>query len=478
MGIVEAEKTFPLFETKAAKGRLACRLFSFTIFIGICLIWVYRLTNIPTAGEKGRWVWIGMFVAELWFGFYWILTQPVRWNVVQYQPLKQRLSQRSSRRSAYYCQRKKVQLFSKLQSSYAVFILLEFLPIISSNFAAAMTSYVFVCTADPILEPPTLVISTVLSAMALNNPTEKLSVYLSDDGGSQLTFYALLEASRFSKHWIPFCKKFSVEPRSPEAFFTQNFDVQDTANAEEWLFVKKQYEDMKKRIEAVTDKGSVPKELKNRHEGFLEWNSNVTKKNHQPIVQIVIDGRDTNAMDSEGCRLPTLVYMAREKRSNWPHHFKAGATNALIRVSSEISNGEIILNLDCDMYANNADSIKEAFCFFMDEKRGHQIAYVEHPQKFNNITKNDLYGSFSTVTNKVELAGLSGFGAAMYCGTGCFFRRVSLSENKYSKECKGSWNSDTRKNDQRTVTELEDESKVVASCGSEKGTQWGTRYSK
>ncbi|XP_022716727.1 cellulose synthase-like protein E6 [Durio zibethinus] len=434
--VEEKDKALALFETKEAKGKLALRLFSSSIFVGICLIWVYRLTNIPRVGERGRWIWIGMLMAELGFGFYWILTQAVRWNVVHYYPLKQRLSQ-----------------------SYD-----DKLPGVD----------IFICTADPTLEPPTMVINTILSVMSLNYPTEKLSVYLSDDGGSQLAFYALLEASRFSKHWIPFCKKFNVEPRAPEAYFTRNFDAHDTAiDAQEWLSIKKQYEDMKKRIEAVTNKGSVPEELKNQHKGFCEWNSNVTKQNHQPIVQIVIDGRDRSAVDSDGCRLPTLVYMAREKRPDCPHHFKAGAMNALIRVSSEISNGEIILNLDCDMYANNADSIREDLCFFMDEKRGHQIAFVQLPQKFNNITKNDLYGNFSTVLNKVELAGVGGFGAALYCGTGCFHRRVSLCGSKYSDESKGLLNLETRKSDERTVVELEEASKVLASCGYEKGTQWG-----
>ncbi|XVE50865.1 hypothetical protein DITRI_Ditri01bG0198300 [Diplodiscus trichospermus] len=441
----EEKKSLAFFETKEAKGRLAFRLFSSSIFIGICLIWVYRLTNIPSVGERGRWVWIGMFIAELGFGFYWILTQAIRWNVVRYYPLKQNLSQSSD----------------------------DKLPGVD----------IFVCTADPKLEPPAMVVNTILSVMSLNYPTEKLSVYLSDDGGSQLTFYALLEASHFSKHWIPFCKKFNVEPRSPEVYLTQNFDASDFANAQvvyqgrpnvtDQFFLKKQYEDMKNRIEAVINKGSVPEELKNQHKGFLEWNSDVSKQNHQPIVQIVIDGRDTNAVDSDGCRLPTLLYMAREKRPNWPHHFKAGAMNALIRVSSEISNGAIILNLDCDMYANNEDSTKEDLCFFMDETRGHQIAYVQHPQKFNNITKNDLYANSSPAFYKVELPGIGGYGAALYCGTGCFHRRVSLCGSKYSKENKGLWNLETTRNDKRTVTELEEASKVLASCGYEEGTRWG-----
>ena len=97
---------------------------------------------------------------------------------------------------------------------------------------------IFVCTADPKIEPPTLVINTVLSVLSYNYPPEKLSIYLSDDGGSEFTFYALLEASQFSKHWIPFCKKFKVEPRSPPAYFVQNSNPQDTTFTQEWLAIK------------------------------------------------------------------------------------------------------------------------------------------------------------------------------------------------------------------------------------------------
>lgn len=78
---------------------------------------------------------------------------------------------------------------------------------------------IFVCTADPDIEPPIMVINTVLSVMSYDYPSEKMSVYLSDDAGSQITFYALLEASKFAKLWVPFCKKFLVEPRSPAAYF-------------------------------------------------------------------------------------------------------------------------------------------------------------------------------------------------------------------------------------------------------------------
>lgn len=95
---------------------------------------------------------------------------------------------------------------------------------------------IFVCTADPEREPPSMVVSTVLSVMSYNYPQEKLSVYLSDDGGSELTFYSLLEASEFAKRWIPFCKRFKVEPRSPEAYFAQNrHGFQHAAYGQEWV---------------------------------------------------------------------------------------------------------------------------------------------------------------------------------------------------------------------------------------------------
>ena len=43
---------------------------------------------------------------------------------------------------------------------------------------------VFICTTDPYKEPPIRLVSTALSIMAYDYPTEKISVYVSDDVGS------------------------------------------------------------------------------------------------------------------------------------------------------------------------------------------------------------------------------------------------------------------------------------------------------
>ncbi|GMY30577.1 cellulose synthase-like protein G3 isoform X2 [Fagus crenata] len=81
---------------------------------------------------------------------------------------------------------------------------------------------VFICTADLYKEPPMSLVSTVLSVMAYDYPTEKISVYVSDDGGSQLTLFACMEATKFASHWLPFCRKNNIVDRSPKAYFASN----------------------------------------------------------------------------------------------------------------------------------------------------------------------------------------------------------------------------------------------------------------
>ncbi|PON34232.1 Cellulose synthase [Parasponia andersonii] len=84
---------------------------------------------------------------------------------------------------------------------------------------------VFVCTADPYKEPPMNVVNTALSIMAFDYPEEKVSVYVSDDGGSALTLFAFMEAAKFAVHWLPFCRKNDVVERSPETYFSANHSL-------------------------------------------------------------------------------------------------------------------------------------------------------------------------------------------------------------------------------------------------------------
>ncbi|KAG8657788.1 hypothetical protein MANES_03G090316v8 [Manihot esculenta] len=431
-----SDKYMPLFETKRAKGRVLYRLFAGTLFTGICFIWAYRVGNIPKRGEDGRWVWIGLLGAELWFGFYWVLTQALRWNRVYRCIFKDRLSQRYGE---------------------------EDLPGVD----------IFVCTADSTVEPPIMVMNTVLSVMAYDYPAKKLSVYLSDDGGSKLTFYALLEASKFARHWIPYCKKFKVEHRSPAAYFASLSKSNHHGDTRNLADIKKLYEEMEDRIETATKLGRIPEEAYLKHRGFSQWDSYSSRHDHDTIIQILIDGKDPNATDVDGCALPTLVYLAREKRPQHPHHFKAGAMNALIRVSSNISNGQIILTLDCDMYSNNSLCIWDALCFFMDIEKSHDIAFVQFPQAFENTTKNDTYGGSLLVPYNVELHGMDGLGGPLYIGTCCFHRRDVLCGRKFTKGCKFQWKIDDDNKGRKSIQELEEETKPLASCTYEQNTEWG-----
>jgi len=83
---------------------------------------------------------------------------------------------------------------------------------------------IFVSTVDPLKEPPLVTANTVLSILAVDYPVDKVSCYVSDDGAAMLTFEALSETSEFARKWVPFCKKYEIEPRAPEWYFAQKID--------------------------------------------------------------------------------------------------------------------------------------------------------------------------------------------------------------------------------------------------------------
>lgn len=82
----------------------------------------------------------------------------------------------------------------------------------------------FVSTVDPLKEPPLITANTVLSILALDYPVDKVSCYVSDDGAAMLSFESLVETADFARKWVPFCKKYSIEPRAPEFYFSLKID--------------------------------------------------------------------------------------------------------------------------------------------------------------------------------------------------------------------------------------------------------------
>lgn len=68
-----------------------------------------------------------------------------------------------------------------------------------------------------------------------------------------------------------------------------------------------------------------------------------------------------------------------------------------VRVSAVLTNGPFLLNLDCDHYINNSKAIREAMCFMMDPNLGKYVCYVQFPQRFDGIDRNDRYANRNTV---------------------------------------------------------------------------------
>nr|KYP37076.1 Cellulose synthase A catalytic subunit 7 [UDP-forming] [Cajanus cajan] len=281
---------------------------------------------------------------------------------------------------------------------------------------------IFVTTADPMKEPPLVTANTVLSILALDYPADKISCYVSDDGASMLTFEALQETADFSRKWVPFCKKFSVEPRAPEKYFSEKIDfLKDKLQStyvKERRTMKREYEEFKVRINAL-----VAKSMRVPPEGWTmkdetSWPGN-NPKDHPSMIQVLLPRNGGN-------ELPCLVYTSREKRPAFLHHSKAGAINALLRVSAVLSNAPFVINLDCNHYVNNSKVVRQAMCFFMDIQLGNGIGFVQFPIRFDSLDRNDRYANKNTVLFDINLRCLDGIQGPSYVGSGCIFRRKAL----------------------------------------------------
>ncbi|KAB1201130.1 Cellulose synthase-like protein G3 [Morella rubra] len=495
---------------------------------------------------------------------------------------------------------------------------------------------VFICTADPYKEPPMRLVSTALSVMAYDYPTEKISVYVSDDGGSQVTLYACMEAVKFASHWLPFCRKQNTAHRSPEAYFASNHSwssdteqikimyenmkarveaVLERGKVEEYIteeierrilskwtdgftrqdhpaVIEIMYENMKARVEAVLERGKVeeyiteeierrilskwtdgftrqdhpavievgfmygslvedfytgfrlqckgwksifcnPKRpaflgdspislidvlnqlqrwvigglqvgfcrftpitfgiksmgpfmglaythycfwpiwcipitiyaflpqlallnglsifpkimyenMKARVETVLEkgkvqeeyiteeierrilskWTDGFTNQDHPAVIEVLLEGSKNRDITDHS--MPNFIYVSREKSRTSTHNFKSGALNVMLRVSATMTNAPIILNIDCDMYSNDPQTPLRALCYLLDPKLKSQLAYVQFPQMFPGINKDDTYSCAYKRPFQINPMGLDGLSGPNYIGTGCFFNRQAF----------------------------------------------------
>ncbi|KAH9328071.1 hypothetical protein KI387_000179 [Taxus chinensis] len=339
-------------------------------------------------------LWLVSVICEIWFAVSWILDQFPKWMPIHRETYLERLSLRYDREGE------------------------------PSQLAAVD---IFVSTVDPLKEPPIVTANTVLSILAVDYPVHKVSCYVSDDGSAMLTFEALSETSEFARKWVPFCKKYIIEPRAPEFYFAQKIDyLKDKVQpsfVKDRRAMKREYEEFKVRINALVAKAQkVPEEGWTMQDG-TPWPGN-NPRDHPGMIQVFLG--HSGALDTDGNELPRLVYVSREKRPGFQHHKKAGAMNALVRVSAVLTNGPFLLNLDCDHYINNSKALREAMCFMMDPLVGQKTCYVQFPQRFDGIDRHDRYANRNTVFFDINLKGLDGIQGPVYVGTGCCFNRQAL----------------------------------------------------
>ncbi|KAI3469714.1 hypothetical protein Pfo_026377 [Paulownia fortunei] len=436
--------TLPLHVCRVKKTDMIInRLHIFLHGIALLALFYYRITTLSQiikTRETPLVPYLIVFISELVLSFLWLLHRPSKWRPVTRIAYPERLPED------------------------------EKLPPVD----------VFVCTADPNKEPSLGVMNTVISAMALDYPPDKIAVYLSDDGGAPVTLRAMQEAWKFAKWWIPFCRKYDVKTRCPDAYFST------PESAGEKFIRSSEFEADKKKVEKKYE------EFKESLEKNLETIGSSVSKDHPPIVEVINDANG-NGKDSNQKGMPLLVYVAREKRPSHPHHFKAGAINVLLRVSAMISNAPYFVVLDCDHYCNDPTSARQAMCFYFDSEISSKLAWVQFPQHFHNISQHDLYdGNLYYYWREWE--GLDGLRGPTITGCNFFMRREAFygmdripkdadlnqlkkffgTSNELVKSTYKSYKPTLSRDDGKVSDALQKEIQLLASCTYDKSSEWGT----
>ncbi|KAG7568608.1 Nucleotide-diphospho-sugar transferase [Arabidopsis thaliana x Arabidopsis arenosa] len=311
----------------------------------------------------------------------------------------------------------------------------------------------FVPTADPVREPPIMVVNTVLSLLAVNYPANKLACYVSDDGCSPLTYFSLKEASKFAKIWVPFCKKYNIRVRAPFRYFLNPISdaTEGSEFSKDWETTKREYQKLSRKVEDATGDSHLL-DVEDDFEAF----SNTKPNDHSTIVKVVWEKKGGVGDEKE---VPHIVYISREKRPNYVHHHKCGAMNFLARVSGLMTNAPYILNVDCDMYANDADVVRQAMCVFLQNSmNSNHCAFVQYPQDFYDSNTDQI-----VVLQSYFGRGIAGIQGPIYIGSGCVHtRRVMYGLSPDDLEVNGSLSSVATKAAQE-----------VGHCHYEYQTSWG-----
>lgn len=66
-----------------------------------------------------------------------------------------------------------------------------------------------------------------------------------------------------------------------------------------------------------------------------------------------------------------------------------------------MTNAPFMLNVDCDMYANNPQIFHHAMCLLLGSKNEQDCGFVQTPQSFYDGLKDDPFGNQLVVLYKV-----------------------------------------------------------------------------
>lgn len=142
-----------------------------------------------------------------------------------------------------------------------------------------------------------------------------------------------------------------------------------------------------------------------------------------------------------------------------------------LRVSATMTNAPILLTLDSDMYSNDSQTPLCALCFLLDPCIDSKLGFVQFPQMFYGINKNDTYGAESR-QSEIVLIGMDGLVGPTYIGTGCFFRRQVFLGGSSPQ-----LNPDLLVSKSIKSEEVLALAHHVAGCNYENQTSWGSKVS-
>nr|CAD1820841.1 unnamed protein product [Ananas comosus var. bracteatus] len=117
-----------------------------------------------------------------------------------------------------------------------------------------------------------------------------------------------MEAARFARYWLPFCREKGAVERSPEAYFASP----DRCGDSESQKMKMMFDAMKENVGSAMEKGCVTndftvsaeeRQLLDKWKGFV-------RNNHPCIIKVLLKSDEDR--DITNTPLPNLVYLSRE----------------------------------------------------------------------------------------------------------------------------------------------------------------------